>query len=236
MHDAANLRGRRLGQFLRHERPITESEKVRALVGRIVRNRSLFLDRSAIRRKDYLDVGCGPQMHEQFINLDYGWRPGLDACWDIRKGLPLDDASVRGIFTEHCLEHIPLGSADAVLAEFRRVLRPGGRVRIVVPDGELYLTRYADVLAARTAKRLPYADEDPHRGIYSPILSVNRIFRAHGHQFIYDYDFVRRLLEDHGFVDVRREQYRSGQDPVLLIDSEHRRIESLYVEASAPAR
>jgi hypothetical protein len=40
------------------------------------------------------------------INLDYHWRPGIDICCDITRGLPLPDTYVRGIFSEHCIEHI----------------------------------------------------------------------------------------------------------------------------------
>jgi hypothetical protein len=36
-----------------------------------------------------------------------------------------------------------------------------------------------------------------------------------------------------GFRDIVKESYRRGRDPVMLIDTEHRAVESLYMEAEA---
>jgi hypothetical protein len=66
-------------------------------------------------------------------------------------------------------------------------------------------------------------------------MSVNRIFRSHGHLFIHDFDILRQLLELNQFVDVKRESYGVGRDPKLLIDTASREVESLYVEASKPS-
>ena len=207
--------------------------KLQAAVAAVIRGRRAFVDWDSLRRKHYLDLGCGPNIHPCFINLDYAWRPGINLCWDITKGLPLADRSLAGIFSEHCLEHLSLATTDGVLAECWRVLQPGGTLRIVVPDGELYLMGYSSLMAG-AAGRLPYADSDSYQGLYSPMLSVNRIFREHGHLFIYDYVTLAQLLERRGFIAIRREHFRSGYDQQLLIDSEHRAQESLYVEAQRP--
>jgi predicted SAM-dependent methyltransferase len=187
-----------------------------------------------VEQKEYLDVGCGPNIHEYFINLDYWWQPSIDICWDVTKGIPLRDESVKGIFTEHCLEHLPFEAVDFLLSEFWRVLKPAGSVRIVVPDGELYLTRYSEIIRGYSSDQLPYADNDNYQGLYSPIMSVNRIFRNYGHLFIYDFDIFRLLLEKNRFIEIRKETYKYGRDPQLLIDTESHAVESLYLEASKP--
>ena len=89
-----------------------------------------------------LDVGCGPNIDNKNLNLDYSWRPGIDICCDIMAGLPLRDEYVGGIFTEHCIEHIPFDAALFVFREFYRVMKPNAYVRIVVPDLEIYLENY----------------------------------------------------------------------------------------------
>src|SRR5262249_47918197 len=119
-------------------------------------------------------------------------------------------------------------------SECFRVLRPNGTLRIIVPDGELYLAGYTDLLRGQSEVTLPYSRDDRYENLYSPILSVNRIFRAHGHLFIYDFCMLRLLLEKNGFIDVSKESYRSGRDANLLIDSQSRKVESLYVECSKP--
>jgi len=215
-------------------RPVTSYAKVRVLIAALLRNRYAQVNKKRVGKKAYLDIGCGPNPHERFINLDYCWHPKIDICWDVTKGIPLGNKAVKGIFSEHCFEHLRFESIDFVIRECRRVLEPGGTLRIIVPDGELYLTRYTEITRGRTDLELPYAAGDRFEEIYSPILSVNRIFRAHGHLCIYDFDLLRQLLLRNGFVDIRRETFASGRDPQLLIDSASRAVESLYAEASKP--
>ncbi len=158
--------------------------------------------------------------------------PGVDVCWDVTKPLPFEDAYVSGIFTEHMLEHIPFESELALLRECRRILRPGGVVRIVVPDGELYLSEYMKHHSGLQSS-MPYADETKRKfGFDTPIVSVNRLFREHGHQFIWDHETLRAALFNAGFERVERRAFQESADPKLLRDSENRRSKSLYVEAS----
>jgi ubiquinone/menaquinone biosynthesis C-methylase UbiE len=172
--------------------------------------------------------------------LDYLWHPSIDLCWDITKGLPFPDSSIGGIFTEHCLEHFPLPVAVKILEEFRRVLCPGGAVRVVVPDAQLYLDIYVRQIAGDTKESFPYQEKETFRGISSPILSVNRIFyhdrgSLFGHWFIYDAKFLSQLLRHCGFDWAEQATFRQGVSKELLIDAESRKCESLYVEAGVAA-
>lgn len=203
------------------------------MIAPLLRNRHFQIDKE-VEQKEYLDVGCGPNTHDHFINLDYSWHPNIDICWDVTKGLPLNDSSVKGIYTEHCLEHLSFEDVYSLLNEFYRVLKPKGTIRIIVPDGELYLERYTKIVNGNNDISLPYSKSDVYNEIYSPIMSVNRIFRSHGHEFIYDFDTFRQLLERNEFVRVEKEKYQSGRDPKLLLDTESRAVESLYVEATKP--
>jgi predicted SAM-dependent methyltransferase len=172
-----------------------------------------------------LDVGCGRNSRPENINLDYHWRPGVDVCCDITEGLPFPDSYVAGIFTEHCLEHIPFRSGFFVLKEFHRIIRPGGYVRIIVPDLSIYVGQYTQALP------MPYADRDSIDGIYSPAMSINRIMRSHGHCFIYDFDTMKQMITAVGFVDVVKRKYGVSSNARLLLDTPGREVESLYVEA-----
>ena len=207
---------------------------MRRIVADRIRNRPFHIRGDAIATKDLLDIGPGRHLSKEFITVDFNWRGGLDICWDITTGLPLDDECVSGVFSEHCIEHIPLESGDLVLAEIYRVLKPGGRVRIVMPDAGIYLTRYTHLLEGRSDEALPYADRDDFNGIYHPIMSVNRIFHEHGHQFLYDHPMLESLLQRHGFIGIERCGFGEGSDPRLLIDAAKRAHESLYVEAVKP--
>lgn len=196
-------------------------------VGALVRGNSFFVQRK-LHDKKLLNVGCGWHASTQFVNLDYGWHPTIDVCWDItKKDYPFKEGAFEGIYTEHCLEHIPFDSCLANLKEFHRMLSPNGVVRIVVPDGELYCKLYAQSRVDKQV-RLPYSKEMDEN---TPIMAVNRIFRGHGHQFIYDFETMEMLLSQAGFRNIQRASFRKGIDPRLLIDRPEREVESLYVEA-----
>lgn len=222
-------------------RPITSYGKVQRIIGNLVRNRKAFIPRAVVARKSLLNVGCGANVLPEFINLDYGWRPGIDICWDIRKRLPLAANSLAGVYTEHCLEHITYWECVDVLHEFFRVLAPRGVVRIIVPDGGLYLNLYKRAMDGETVE-FPYVDEigladrvEDGKVKFTPMMAVNRIFRGYGHLFAYDFPTLASLLEFAGFEDVSKTEYRAGRCQALLVDSELRAPQSLCIEATKPA-
>jgi predicted SAM-dependent methyltransferase len=161
--------------------------------------------------------------------MDYFWMPHIDICWDITKlPYPLENNSVEGIYTEHCLEHIALDDFRLNIQEFYRVLSPGGKVRIVVPDGGMYFNLYS-------AKYRGEHVEIPFESSYiSPMARINGLFYKYGHKFIPDEHTLKILLENAGFQNVQRRSYMTGQDARLLVDTDWRAIESLYIEASKP--
>lgn len=219
-------------------RSVLSYAKVQALVGRLIRNRRFQLGRDRVRRLKFLDLGCGPNLHDHLINLDYLWRPGVDVCWNILGGLPFPDGSLQGVYSEHCLEHFPPAAARRLLREARRVLAPGGTIRIVVPDGELYLLTYARQLAGGASPKFPYEDAERQDPLWTPMTSVNRIFYQDrespaGHRTIFDFALLAAFLRDSGFGRIERCSFGRGRQPALLADTPDRQVESLYVEASA---
>ena len=220
-------------------RPLTSYAAVQGWVGNLVRNQRWQLRRARLAGLAYLDLGCGPNVHENFINLDYLWHPRIDVCWDVTRGLPWADGSLQGIFSEHCLEHFTLATAVPLLRELRRALRPGGVVRLIVPDGELYLRAYLSQSGGNRSEQFPYQASEAVDPLWTPMTSVNRVFyqdreSLFGHRVIYDYAMLATLLTQCGFTKITKRSFREGADPELLIDSPSRQVESLYVEASVP--
>lgn len=207
-------------------RPLTSYGKVQFFITSIVRGSRLFINKDRIYKKRLLNVGCGPFPLPEFINIDYIWHPKIDICWDItKKAYPLPSELLEGVFSEHCLEHISFEECLANLKEFYRLLKVGGIVRIVVPDGELYCDIYHKRKNGEVAE-FPYGKNEA-----TGMISINRIFRSHGHQFIYDFETFGLLLTKAGFKEVKKVSYREGSDKRLLIDRPEREIESLYIEA-----
>jgi predicted SAM-dependent methyltransferase len=220
-------------------RKLSSYAKVRHWTGNIIRNNPLQLHRALRSGKRYLDLGCGPNIHEHVINLDYLWRPGVDICWDVSRGIPLPDSSMRGIFSEHCLEHFSLIKGVELLREMLRVVAPEGIVRIAVPDAGMYLDTYHARKEAGSGPSFPFEAQESFEGGFVPLLSVNRIFYQDrdspaGHRAMYDEELLGLVLRKAGFVDVRRRAFRQGQLNDLLLDTPSRECESLYMEARRP--
>lgn len=209
------------------DRPIHSYAKFQYLVSFFIRTKQQFIRRRAITSLKLLNVGCGPNPHPDFINLDYHWNSTIDICWDITKrSYPIQSNTLEGIYTEHCLEHISFKDFEKNMHEFYRMLKPGGTVRIIMPDGELYLDIYQRKKAGENV-HMPYEEH-----YITPMARINGIFRNHGHKFIYDFATVKSLLEKAGFTDIRKESFRKGRDSRLLIDEQWRSDESFYIEAT----
>ena len=87
-----------------------------------------------------LNVGCGQRFHADWVNVDLVPADSSVRACDISKGLPFDDGQFDAVYHSHVLEHLDPAAGRALLAECLRVLKPGGVVRIVVPDLEQIAT------------------------------------------------------------------------------------------------
>lgn len=96
----------------------------------------------------YLNLGCGNRYHPDWINIDIAPQgPGV-IQHDLSRGIPLPDASCDVVYHAAVLEHLRRSDAVAYLAECYRVLKPGGIVRVGVPDLEKICQLYLSKLAA----------------------------------------------------------------------------------------
>lgn len=205
------------------------SVKRRTVYSRLIRSRKLQLlwaDTSA----EYLNAGCGEKYRPGFVNVEYWWQPGINLCWDLTKPLPFEAGTFKGIFTEHCLEHLPHEWAKFAVREFRRVLKPGGVCRVVLPDAGLYLNIYAKW---RQGERIPFPFTDGDAPGWTPMAEVNLTMRRDGHLYGYDTETVMLIMREAGFSEAVEASFMQGRNPGLLIDSPERACESLYVEGVA---
>jgi len=142
--------------------------------------------------------------------------------WDVRRRLPFDDGSVSVVFSEHMLEHLDIDAAYAFIRECRRVLAPGGIVRIGVPNFELYAASYAN--------DGPFI-ETARPGRPTALLAVSEVVYEFGHRSIWDSTTLCLFLDAVGFVGAQPRSFGlSAIDPCP--DSPRRRNETLYVEAT----
>src|SRR5437763_1367029 len=108
----------------------------------------------------YVQYGCGLCAPDGWLNYDASpgvrlrhvpvvgpfltkvpWPAGV-RYGDIRKGLPVSDASADGAYCSHVLEHLSLNDFRTALRNTFRILKPGGVFRLVLPDLRLIATDY----------------------------------------------------------------------------------------------
>lgn len=135
---------------------------------------------------------------------------------DLAYSIPLDSNSADFVYSSHFLEHLFRNDAENLLRESYRVLKPGGTVRIVVPDLEYALTLYdAGKKEAMLSQYFFVEDDDSYYA---------------RHKYMYDFAMLESALQKAGFHEVERCGFQTGHTPDLTI-LDNRAEESLFVEA-----
>ena len=169
-----------------------------------------------------LHIGAGSAQLPGWINLDVA---GADVDVDLRRPLPFADGSVSHIFGSHMLEHLRhADEAQRFLLECRRVLAPGGKIRIVVPDIAPYLEAHHDgdeEFWEAHAQTWTWWDYDGttsldrilhYAGVSTPATDL------FGHRYGYDAESLESLLSATGLGPVTRSTFQGSTDPVFCVD------------------
>jgi len=107
---------------------------------RISRYVQKFINRFRKINREYVNIGSGAIWHhERFycLDVDLSANKNLGKInFNLVKDLPLpfDDLSIKGVYSSHCLEHLTASEVVKLLQESYRILKPGGIIRITVPD------------------------------------------------------------------------------------------------------
>jgi predicted SAM-dependent methyltransferase len=91
-----------------------------------------------------LHLGCASVNHPKFINIDGRPGPHIHYVRPLDNLSPFRNNCVDLIYASHCLEHFPHARVSQVLAEWFRVLKKGGILRLSVPDFDLLLNIYKE--------------------------------------------------------------------------------------------
>ena len=86
-----------------------------------------------------LIFGCGTTRYPGWVGVDCFLGKSVDLLLDLRRRLPFSSSSVDCCYSEHFLEHLYPEEAELHLTEVRRILKPRGVYRIVVPAGSALL-------------------------------------------------------------------------------------------------
>ncbi len=149
---------------------------------------------------------------------------------DVRRHIPMNDNSVAVLYASHVVEHLDPEETRGLLQEAKRVLAPGGIIRVVVPDLKKLVDSYivegdADSFLEKTLLARPRA----HTALDK---LKHAIAGDRHHLWMYDGPSMIRLLSRMGFREpqILEPGSTSIPDPVGL-NLYERAEESVYVEA-----
>ena len=182
-----------------------------------------------------LHLGCGKKYIPEFTwHVDLDDYPHINYHHEISNLPVFKNNSVDLIYCCHAFEYFDREEGKSVLKEWKRVLKPGGTLRLAVPDFEAIVKVY-----------FKYKKDLEHRGILGPLYGRMKIKTKNGEKFIYhktvyDFNSLKKLLKSVGFRTIRRYDWRKtihkdyddfSQAYIPHMDKEHGLLISLNVEA-----
>lgn len=189
-----------------------------------------------------LNLGCGPEVQSsRWIDIDGSWNLRVQSSWwgrmifpfvarhseymwpthirwmDITRGLPFADSSVDAVYASHVLEHLYRSDALQLLTECRRILKPRGVIRLVLPDLKTMAASYLQ--DARSDAAVYFNQQLLMREANGPTGSFGRLKMLladhHTHKFMYDVPLLQQDLMEAGFRDVSEHTYLDSRIPEI---------------------
>lgn len=184
-----------------------------------------FMNQTGPTQIERLELGSGFHPTPGFTHLDINPdAPDVDivgSAWPLN----LPDDSVGEIRAVDVLEHLSYWDTAEILADWFRVLRPGGKIYIQVPDAqtimEWYVNRPAELLHRLPANlpQTPMAGAawrllgGHHDGVY---VEDNQDFRWNAHYAMFSFSSLLKAMTKAGFVDI---EITTNPHPNLLCNA-----------------
>ena len=135
--------------------------------------------------KPKVHIGCGPINLDGWINIDARNDSHIHIHTDVIDLKDFSDNSIGEIYMCHVLEHFSFEEVSSLLDVFKRKLKPGGLLRISVPDFRLIAQSYLEQKVGLHS--LKYA------------LMGGQDYEYNFHKSVYDFETLVQVLNDAGF-------------------------------------
>ena len=171
-------------------------------------------------KKVFLELGSGNKKGKNgWLTIDC--RDKCDLFWDLNKGIPFPNESISKIYSSHFFEHLSYKEAQKLLDESLRVLIPGGKFLISVPNAKIYIDAY---VKSNLDKEKFIVWNDAFNNT-TKIDYINYIAYMDGvHKYMFDEENLLHILKAKGFNDVKLRVFDSQ------IDLKSRDYESIYAQ------
>ena len=198
-----------------------------------------------------LNLGCGPQTPDGWINVDYAFGAKLAKVplfdfinkrlgffsldWnkdvfihDLRKLFPWGDETIDIVYSSHTLEHFTRNEGLHVLNECHRVLKRDGIIRIVLPDLLYIVSEYrnGNIRADSFVEKLGVLccnGPNPIKNRLAPLIHIP-------HKCMYDTPTLISILGEIGFNAVSRRNFDSDIPDIENIELKSRTGDAVIVE------
>lgn len=94
-----------------------------------------------------LNFGCGNRFSADWVNIDFHSESKFVQRVNLLNAFPFPDNHFDVVYSSHVLEHFDQNQGLFLISESFRVLKPGGIIRIVVPDLEGSCREYLRILS-----------------------------------------------------------------------------------------
>jgi hypothetical protein len=193
--------------------------------------KTLAFDPHRFPRK--LNVGCGFDRREGFLNVDLHAFHQPDLVCDAVKLAPLPDGHYEHVLAQDVLEHLPRLQTRAALREWNRVLAFRGTLELRVPDVPS-LARLLDAPENATLERQEALLQN---------LFGTQLYPGDFHYTGFTEAYLRGVLDECGFAieriaraegwlfDVLARKVRAAPgDPLLAIETDHDFVRAAYMQ------
>jgi SAM-dependent methyltransferase len=147
-----------------------------------------------------LHLGCGKRYIPGFVHIDAIDYPHVDHVTTIDNLSFINDSSVDLIYNCHVLEHFKRRDVGRVLKEWNRVLKPGGTLRVSVPDFQ----KLCDV----------YSKYGCIDDVIGPLFG-RQDYLYNIHYNIFDLPSLTKQLQIAGFTNIRQFDWRETEHAVV---------------------